>query len=276
MRVWDAAGGRPVAVLQGHTSRVIQAIFSPDGTRIVSASLDGTVRLWDPADGELISVLQGHAGDVWACAYSPDGAWLASASGDHTVRLWDTALVERNGALRGHESFVYDVAFSPDGARIASAAWDNSVRLWDATTGRQTALFEGPGRRDPTRGRPDPDPAADDPGGYLLALAWSPDGSRLVAGSRDSTVQFWDVKDGRLRHTVQLPGHGVDSLAFSPDGAVVAAALGNGNPDPEGDYRVYLLDARNGATLRTLDRPYRRRAGGPLRSRRPAPGLRGL
>ena len=177
VRLWDAASGQSVAVLKGHTSHVMQAVFSPNGTRLASASLDGTVRLWDPADGELISVLQGHTGNVWACAYSPDGAWLASASGDRTVRLWDTSLVERNGALRGHESYVYDVAFSPDGGRLASAAWDNSVRLWDATTGRQTAIFPGPGRRDPTRGHPDLDPTAYDPGGYLLALAWSPDGT---------------------------------------------------------------------------------------------------
>ena len=113
-------------------------------------------------------------------------------------------------------------------------------------------MFRGPGRRDPTHRRPDPDPADYDPGGYLLALAWSPDGRRLVAGSRDSKVQFWDVMDGRSGHTVQLPGNGVDSLAFSPDGAVVAAALGNGNPGSPGDYRVYLLDARDGETLRTL------------------------
>jgi WD40 repeat protein/predicted Ser/Thr protein kinase len=252
VRLWDAASGQSVAVLKGHTSRVIQAAFSPNGTRLASASLDGTVRLWDPADGELISVLQGHTGNVWACAYSPDGAWLASASGDHTVRLWDTTLVERNGALRGHESYVYDVAFSPDGTRLASAAWDNSVRLWDATTGRQTAMFAGPGRRDPTHRRPDPDPTAFDPGGCLLALAWSPDGRRVVAGSRDSKVQFCDVMDGRSEPTVQLPGNGVDSLAFSPDGAVVAASLGNGNPGSPGDYRVCLLDARDGAVLRTL------------------------
>ncbi len=252
VRVWDAASGQSVAVLKGHTSRVIQAIFSRDGTRLASASLDGTVRLWDPADGELISVLQGHAGEVWACAFSPDGAWLASASGDHTVRLWDTAMVERNGVLRGHESYVYDVAFSPDGLRIASAAWDNSVRLWDANTGRQTAMFPGPGRQDPTHRHPAPDPTAYDPGGYLLALAWSPDGRRVVAGSRDSKVQFWDVKDGLSGPTVQLTGKGVDALAFRPDGAVVAAALGNGNPGAQGDYPVYLLDSRNGAMLRTL------------------------
>jgi eukaryotic-like serine/threonine-protein kinase len=252
VRVWDAASGRSVAVLQGHASHVVEAIFSPDGTRVASASYDGTLRLWDPAGGEPISVLQGHAGGVWACAYSPDGAWLASASADHTVRLWDTALVERSGALRGHDSFVYDVAFSPDGVHIGSAAWDNSVRLWDVTTGHQTAVFKGPGRRDPGRRRSDRDPVPDDPGNYLLAMAFSPDGRQLVAGSRDSRVQVWDVKAGRLRQTLQLPGSGVDSLAFSPNGKLVAAALGNVVPGLNRDGSVHLLDTLSCKTLRTL------------------------
>jgi WD40 repeat protein len=252
VRVWDAVGAKPVALLEGHTSHVCRAVFSPDGTRVVSASDDGTMRLWDPAGGEALAVLQGHAKGIWACAYSPDGAWLASASLDHSVRLWDAAQVERQGVLRGHESYVYDVAFSPDGVHIGSAAWDNSVRLWDATSGRQTALFKGPGRRDPTRQPADKEPVASDAGDLLLALAFSPDGNQVVTGSRDSKVQFWDVKTREVRHTVQLPGSGVDALAFSPDGARVAAALGNSSLGLTRDGGVCLLDARSGDVLRTL------------------------
>jgi WD40 repeat protein/serine/threonine protein kinase len=251
VRVWDAAG-KPLAVLQGHTSHVCKAVFSPDGTRLVSASDDGTLRLWDPAGGEPLAVLQGHAKGVWACAYSPDGAWLASASVDQSVRLWDAAQVERHGVLRGHDSYVYDVAFSPDGVHLGSAAWDNSVRLWDATSGRQTAVFQGPGRRDPARQPADKEPVGSDPGDLLLALAFSPDGTQVAAGSRDSKVRFWDVKTREPRQTVQLPGSGVDALAFSPDGNRVAAALGSANPGQTRDCGVCLLDARSGDLLRTL------------------------
>ncbi len=252
VRIWDAASDKPAVVLRGHTSHVNQAIFSPGGSRVASTSLDGTLRLWDPSGGGETSVLQGHSGDVGSCAYRPDGAWLASASGDHSVRLWETALAERNGALRGHEGFVYDVAFSPDSVYVCSAAWDNSVRLWDVTTGRQTAIFEGPGRRDPGQQRWDQGPVALEPGAYMLALALSPDGRQLVTGSRESKVQFWDVNAGTLRLTVQLPGHGVESLAYSPNGDRVAAAVANAVPGlgPEGS--VHLLDAHRGELLGTL------------------------
>jgi eukaryotic-like serine/threonine-protein kinase len=255
-RIWDAGTGRLIAILRGHKSHVIEAIFSPDGRRVVSTSYDGTLRLWDAAGGQAIAVLQGHAGNVWACTYSRDGAWLASASDDHTLRLWDTALLERSAALCGHEGYVYDVAFRPDGAQVASAAWDNSVRLWDATTGRETALLKGPGRREPGERRSGTGTIPFDEGSYMLALAWSPDGHQLVAGSRDSAVQFWDVKVRELRQTVQLPAGGVNALAFSPDGERVAAALENAfQKAPQTDWSVRVLDARSGELLRTLAGP---------------------
>jgi WD40 repeat protein len=69
---------------------VSSAAFSPDGKRIVTASLDGTARLWDGETGKQIGqALKGHAGSVNSAAFSPDGKRIVTASSDNTARLWD-------------------------------------------------------------------------------------------------------------------------------------------------------------------------------------------
>jgi WD domain, G-beta repeat len=75
--------------LVGHQDQVSSAAFSPDGARIVTASLDRTARLWDATTGQEIIALRGHEDQVSSAAFSPDGARIVTASLDRTARLWD-------------------------------------------------------------------------------------------------------------------------------------------------------------------------------------------
>jgi WD40 repeat protein len=68
---------------------VWSAAFSPDGRRIVTASLDKTARIWDASSGQEIHVLRGHEDSVSSAAFSPDGTRIVTASLDNTVRVWD-------------------------------------------------------------------------------------------------------------------------------------------------------------------------------------------
>ena len=82
------------------------ASFSPDGTSIVTASIDGTARLWDATTGQEIVALRGHNSWLRSAAFSPDGTRIVTASVDSTARLWDAITGQEIVALRGHDASV--------------------------------------------------------------------------------------------------------------------------------------------------------------------------
>jgi WD40 repeat protein/serine/threonine protein kinase len=126
----DADTGNEVAAMQGHTDRVKAITFRPDGERIASASLDGTVRVWDLAKKETELVLK-HPGKVHGICYSRDGSVLASGCEDGKVRLWDATTGSLLEELEGHTGSVACVKFAPKGNLLASGGDDKTVRVWD-------------------------------------------------------------------------------------------------------------------------------------------------
>jgi WD40 repeat protein len=77
--------------LRGHGGSVLSAAFSPDGSRIVTASDDKTARIWDATTAKEIAVLRGHDDALLSAAFSPDGSRIVTASDDKTARIWDAA-----------------------------------------------------------------------------------------------------------------------------------------------------------------------------------------
>ncbi|XRB03834.1 EF-hand domain-containing protein [Pycnococcus provasolii] len=213
--------------MQGHDESVSSASYSADGTRIVSASRDKTVRVWDATTGACISVLEGHSGWVNSASYSADGTRIVSASSDKTVRVWDATTGACMSVLKGHSLKVLSASYSANGTRIVSASMDKSVRVWDAATGACLSVLEGHSRE-------------------VTSASYSADGTRIVsAGGDDKTVRVWDATTGAC--VIVLMGHSdmVTSASYSPDGTrIVSSSL---------DETLRVWDAMTGACMSVLE-----------------------
>ncbi len=181
------AADAQLAVLSGHDDYVNFAAYSPDGTRIVTASSDKTARVWDARTGAQLAVLSGHGDRVYSAAYSPDGTRIVTASIDKTARVWDVRTGAQLAVLSGHGDRVYSAAYSPDGTRIVTASMDKTARVWDAHTGAQLAVLSGHGAR-------------------VNSAKYSPDGTRIVTASEDKTARIWDARTNA--QLAVLSGHG--------------------------------------------------------------------
>src|SRR5262249_36091276 len=182
--------------LKGHTGTVMSASFSPDGTRLITGSADGTARVWDAKTGTPRLELDGIK--VGCAAFSPDGTWLV-AGGEvgkpGEARVWDARTGRPQPALKGLKGRVRCAAVSPDGTRIVTGGGVfgkpggkgdeqlGAATVWDAKTG--TALVELQGLME-----------------WVNSVAVSPDGTRIVTAAAPGPRRLaapLKVRDSRTR-----------------------------------------------------------------------------
>ena len=236
--MYDARSGVVLKLLTGHTDSVLTVAFSPGGHYLASGGSDGTVRGWNVRSGTLFETIVGHGGSVRSVRFSPDESTLASAGEDKLIRLWDVWNADLKRTLVGHSEPVHTVAFSPDGLTIASGSRDGAIMLWDVRSGNKLHTLEG--HEEPVRS------VAFSPDGLTLASAGGPHSvnPRL---SRFGELKLWDTHTGEQVRTLEGHLHTVGSVAFSPDGDVLASGGG------WYDDTVRFWDTRTGEEVRILE-----------------------
>jgi WD40 repeat protein len=188
--------------LRGHSGQVNVAAYSPDGTRVLTASDDGTARIWDAASGAEIAVFRANAGKIVSAVFAPDGGRVAVAAEDGTARIWDGSSGRGPVILKGHKQSLRSVAFDPEGKRVVTASLDSTARIWDVESGTELAVLTG--HTDPVN-----------------SAVFSASGRRVVTSSWDSTARVWDASDGS--EVAVLKGHSgwVNNATFDRAGARV-------------------------------------------------------
>lgn len=219
----DAMSGKQILSYGNASTEIHGVAWSPDGHYLALACDDGTVQVYEVASGKMLTRFTRHLNSVATVAWSHDGKFIASGSEDTTVQVWSATTGQALLTFKEHTREVSSIAWSGDDRYIASCSWDNTVQIWDSHSGRTVLSY--------TKHK----------GGWLNAVAWSPNGKYIASGGeigvvtgnvytgtrgiKDVNMHVWEAQTGNTHTTYQ--SFPIDGLVWSPDNTRVATACTN-------------------------------------------------
>jgi len=205
--------GELLTELKGHTSRITVLCFSPDSSKLASASLDGTVRLWDVIAGKEIMKLETTEGYEVVRSFTASGDQILTTTKSGLTRIWD--LCSRNVVFSkeclAKSNRQVKSYFTMDNTKIISTAWFNDkqdeqtqVRVWHSETGQELISFA-------------------EHRSAVMAVAVAPAGDIIASGSSDGMLILWDLETRQTMLTIPAHASGIKSVRFSFDGTKIAS-----------------------------------------------------
>ena len=233
VEVWDIPSGEERVRLEGNTGRVQGAKYANDGTRIVTASNDGTVRTWDAASGKMLSMWKAHAVGVWRARF-----------------LHGHSLVLTNGceSLRGNgmqcQSVGYKLWNANTGAVVAKLKGGSVDTIAYVSPNEEWIAIEGPDNLLLYKARAGEHYATLERTSSIETAVFNADNTHLLTASTDGTARIWDL--ATAKELVRFRGHtgSIISADFSFDESLVVTTSGDGT--------VRIWDARTSAERAVL------------------------
>jgi WD40 repeat protein len=220
----DNSGPLPV-----QNNSVYSVAISPDGQHMAWGLAEGTVDYWNLQTNQIEAKRQPHQDKVFSMTFSPDGRYLISGGNEGYIVIFDT---ENQTDLSTTNLFapIFSLAVSPDGTRVAATRSTDIIILdiSDPANPEQVQELQGINSA-------------------VLAVSWSPDGTRLASGGRDNIVRVWELDKGSAIRVLEEHTGEIRGLAWSPDSRLLASSGSDG--------QVIVWDVNNGVA-----------AGNPLTS----------
>lgn len=244
--VWDFNQLKMVKVLQGNLGKVLCASFSPDGKYLVTGCSNigiysKNLVVWDFEQGKILFSDPVTSYAVNTVSFSPDSKSFITAGDDGKVKHWDikSGQVSKPYDMRWFNPEFSDLEFSPDGKTFIAA--DNGIIcLRDAETGAIVKELKVEGKSYDV----------------LKSVVYSPDGSKILSSSWNSSARIWDVSTGKTLQTLQFDQNDIKWLgkkvgiqyygpvAWSPDGKFIVSGLPN--------FEIAIWDSEKGTLIKKL------------------------
>ena len=200
-QIYDTKTGVTVGNRMGHGAGIVDAVFSPNGKYVATASLDRTARVWNAQTGNPVTGALRHPLGLTSLAFSPDSRQLLTGGVSGAAMLWNTETGAPEVSPLQQSEQIFSVAFSPDGKSIATAMADNTARLY---------LIGRP---------PSPPLEMKQPG--VLKARFNPAGDRVLSWGTGTEIMLWDGLTGKLISKLEHPDQGRVGAEWSADGKTI-------------------------------------------------------
>lgn len=199
VRLFNTATGKLVRTLTGGKGATMlpplgygsKLSFSPDGTRLVAAPLERTIKIWNVADGSLLR--EYPTAGINSFQLTADGSALVSAHADGAIIFRCLTENASIASLQAHEGGVESLTVDSEGKLLATGGTDRTARVWRMPTGKEVC-------RDDRHGSPNGEIALMRPasvlgghGARITKAAFSADKTMLYTASQDGWVRAWPI-----------------------------------------------------------------------------------
>lgn len=233
LKIWKVTGQNTVLLqtLHGHSKAVEAVSINKEGTMVASGGRDQLVVIWGAqilgVGMEKLQTLSQHSNTVTTLQFNDNGTILATGSTDSRIKIWKICKqkVTPIDNLTEHSLAISCLCFNQKSTLMATSSDDNRVILWKVSSrgvvGISQMLEDDHSHCHPS----DYSNTTQNHLSYMKTLVFNPQGTILAAGSQDSTIKLWKVRNGVASLVQRLEGHSgpVTCLTFNHNGSILVS-----------------------------------------------------